>query len=68
MHNVSVGDIFTDLNEIYRVTEVFDDYEFPHNPYLSVEKFVGGSGFEEQESGFTLQQAKEYKLQQYKEV
>ena len=66
MHNISAGDIFTDSNEIYRVLEVFDDYQFPYNPYLIIEKFVSGIGFEEEESGFTLQQSKEYKLQHYK--
>jgi hypothetical protein len=66
MHNVSVGDIFTDSNEVYRVVEVQHFEDFPDEPYLVVESFVSGSGFERDEIGFTLLQAESYSLQHYK--
>jgi hypothetical protein len=66
MHNVSVGDIFTDSNEVYRVVEIKHTKEFPDDPYLVVETFVSGSGFERNEVGFTLLQAEYYSLQHYK--
>jgi hypothetical protein len=66
MHNVSVGDIFTDSNEVYRVVEVLHSEDFPDDPYLVVESFVSGSGFERDEIGFSLLQAEYHSLQHYK--
>ena len=66
MHNVSVGDIFTDSNEVYRVVEIQHGKEFPDDPYLVVESFVSGSGFERGVVGFSLLQAEYYSLQHYK--
>ena len=66
MHNVSVGDIFTDSNEVYRVVEIQHSKEFPDDPYLVVESFVSGSGFERDEIGFSLLQAEYHSLQHYK--
>jgi hypothetical protein len=68
MHNVSVGDIFTDSNQVYRVVEVQHTKEFPDDPYLVVETFVSCSGFERKEFGFDLLQAEHYFLQHYKAV
>ena len=66
MHNVSVGDIFTDSNNVYRVTQFINNSEFPHNPLIAVETFISGSGFELEDGSFTLLQAKKYNLQHYK--
>ena len=64
MHNVSVGDIFTDSNEVYRVVEIHQGVT--DDPYLVVESFVSGSGFERDEIGFSLLQAEYHSLQHYK--
>ena len=66
MHNVSVGDIFTDSNNVYRVIQFINNSEFPHNPLIAVETFISGSGFELEDGSFTLLQAKKYNLQHYK--
>ena len=46
MHNVSVGDIFTDSDNVYRVIQFINNGEFPDNPLIAVETFTSGSGFE----------------------
>ena len=66
MHNISIGDIFTDSNEIYRVVGIRYTEEFPNDPFLDVEVFVGGSGFEKEDFGFTLLQVKAFNFQHYK--
>lgn len=73
MHNVSVGDIFTDLDGVYRVLEVRDNEEFPEDPFIIVETFeCCGSGFRARlgadDEGFNFLQAKQYNLQHYKAV
>ena len=65
-HNVSVGDIFTDSNNVYRVIQFVNNGEFPLNPLIAVETFISGSGFELEDGSFTLLQAKQYNLQHYK--
>ena len=67
MHNVSVGDIFTDSNEVYRVVEILHSEDFPDDPYLVVESFVSGSGFTARSDvGFALSKVEYYSLQHYK--
>lgn len=67
--NVSVGDIFTNSDEIYRVLALQYAEDFPDDPYLEVELFVSGSGFVRENLGFTILQAQEqFKLQHYKLV
>ncbi len=74
MHNVSIGDIFTDSNEVYRVIAIHHTKESLKNPYLEVAVFVGGSGFVQEDNyavasyGFTLTEAVESKLKHYKAV
>lgn len=70
MHNVSVGDIFVNSNEVYRVKSVSASPELPDDPYIDVDVFTGSCfeqpkpwGFE-----FTLSQSKDYSLQHYKAV
>lgn len=71
-HNVSVGDIFTDLDGVYRVLEVRDNEDFPEDPFITVETFECGSGFRARlcagDEGFNFLQAKQYNLQHYKAV
>ena len=66
MHNVSVGDIFTSSTEVYRVVEVLENEERPWSPLIEVEVLVSGSGFELDETGFTLAEVEKYNLQHYK--
>lgn len=66
MHNVSVGDIFTSSTEVYRVVEVLENEVCSEDPLLVVEVLVSGSGFELDETGFTLAEAEKYNLQHYK--
>ena len=66
MHNVSVGDIFTSSTEVYRVVEVLENEERPWNPLLVVEVLVSGSGFELDDTGFTLAEAEKFNLKHYK--
>jgi hypothetical protein len=49
---VSVGDIFMNSNEIYRVTYVQQSKTFPDNPYFEVDVWVAGSGWEDHDDGF----------------
>ena len=66
MHNVSVGDIFTSSTEVYRVVEVLENEERPWNPLLVVEVLVSGSGFELDDTGFTLAETEKFNLKHYK--
>lgn len=68
MHNVSVGDIFMDSNEVFRVIEVLENEKFPEDPLIEVE--VGIKGRFDHDSwvdwSFTLEQAEKFNLQHYK--
>ena len=66
MHNVSVGDIFTSSTEVYRVVEVLENEERPWSPLIVVEVLVSGSGFELDDTGFTLAEAEKFNLKHYK--
>ena len=66
MHNVSVGDIFTSSTEVYRVVEILVKDKFPEDPLLVVEVLVSGSGFELDETDFTLAEAEKFNLKHYK--
>ena len=66
MHNVSVGDIFTSSTEVYRVVEVLENEERPWSPLIVVEVLVSGSGFELDETDFTLAEAEKFNLKHYK--
>ena len=46
MHNVSVGDIFMDSNEVFRVIEVLENEKFPEDPLIEVEVCMSGPGRE----------------------
>ena len=74
MNNVSVGDIFTNSDDIYRVVALHHREEFPDDLYIKAEVFVSGSGFKKEDNYsvascvFTLTEAVKYKLQHYKLV
>ena len=58
MHNVSVGDIFMDSNEVFRVIEVLENEKFPEDPLIEVEVCMSGPGREGLgDWSFTLEQA-----------
>jgi hypothetical protein len=40
MHNISIGDILTDSNEVYRVIAIHHTEESLDNPYLEVAVFI----------------------------
>jgi|GEM_PF-1211755 hypothetical protein len=40
MHNISIGDILTDSNEVYRVIAIHNTEESLDNPYLEVAVFI----------------------------
>jgi hypothetical protein len=40
MHNISIGDILTDSNEVYRVIAIHHREESLDNPYLEVAVFI----------------------------
>jgi len=40
MHNVSIGDIFTNSEDIYRVLDLHQREESPDDPFIEAEVFV----------------------------
>lgn len=67
MHNVSVGDIFMDTNEVFRVIEVLENEKFPEDPLIEVEVCMSGPGREGLgDWSFTLEQAEKFNLKHYK--
>jgi hypothetical protein len=74
MHNVSIGDIFTNSEDIYRVLALHQREESPDDPFIEAEVFVSDRGFTKGDNysvgscGFTLTEAKNYKLKHYKAV
>lgn len=66
-HNVSVGDIFMDSNEVYRVIEVLENEERPWRPLIEVEVCMSGPGREGLGNwSFTPAEAEKYNLKHYK--
>ena len=74
MHNVSIGDIFTNSEDIYRVLALHQREESPDDPFIEAEVFFSDRGFMKGDEysvgscGFTLSQAVESKLKHYKAV
>ena len=68
MHNISIGDIFTNLEDIYRVLALHQREESPDDPFIEAEVFVSDRGFTKGDNysvgscGFTLTEAKNYAL------
>jgi hypothetical protein len=74
MHNISIGDIFINSDDIYKVIALRQRDEFPDDPFIEAEVFFSDRGFIKGDNysvgscGFTLSQAVESKLKHYKAV